>query len=425
MLYGELLSPVQFQKLIGGKMKPFLMADGKAKCKSCGHDKFKKLVDVDDGENFYLCEKCEVGKPTKYRVIYYAPIKGTDKFKKRYMYTNLLDEPLDSLLKAKNLVHYIKEKIKREGRYFDVRELVKSERQKLYVKGQIPIYMEEQKKRLKFGDLSPGGMRKIERIIRLYIEPIFGDYNITHLDTPLIKREITRARVKTSVAEEISKILSAFLGFAVDQGVITERPKVPRFKKAKTYKHNDFYSLEEQSLVIGNIKNKKHRVAITILAKYSARKSEVEPLTWGDIDFRRETIRFNKHVSVGEVIPGLKSSPDKTLIYPFFMGLKELLMEVGISFDKSALIFGGKSGKLMGKNALWKSWTDSVNQLIHAGKLNKKVDLHRGTRSTTLSALYEKGFSAQELAELYGGDVNTMLKHYAKKEVQNVAHLLQ
>lgn len=427
MLYSELLSPIQLQKLIGGNaMKPFITVGSRSTCKKCGNNSFTRVLDEEDEILIPICDskKCKNGRPKKYRVAFSLPQIGTNRFKKYLKSKNEIGEPLDTLTKAKNFKSYIENKIKKEGVNFDPRELGSEEERKMfYVNNLIPHFIKEQKARLKRSEITPGGWRKIERVTRLYIGPVFGEFHLKQVTRPAIKRELKRAGVSPSVGTEITKILGPFLGFAVDMGLIPVRPQMPSFEKSKTFKAADFYNSHEQNLVISNIKNRKHQIAISILAMYSARKSEIEPLTWGDIDFKRETVRFNKHVSEGEIIPGLKSSPEKCLIYPFFPGLKDYFLELIPSLDSSELVFPGRNGNLIGKNALWKSWTDSVDELIKSKKLNKKVDLHRGTRSTTLSVLYEKGYSLEELAELYGGDVNTMKRHYAKKEVQRVAHL--
>lgn len=405
-------------------MKPFITAATRSVCRKCGHAKFDRILDDEDGHQIPLCAKCKKGKPKKYRVVFSLPVLGSNKFKKYGKSKNEIGETLDTLTRAKNFKSYIENKIKKEGANFDPRELGSEEERRIfYIKNLAPYYLTEQNKRVKRGELTPGGMRKIERVVRLYIVPIFKNYHLKSLTTPIIKREITKSGASPSVCAEIVKVFGPFLGYAVELGLIQARPSLPSYQKQRTYKAKDFYTKSEQSLVIQGIQNKKHRMAITMLAKYSARKSEIECLTWGDIDFKRETVKFNKHVSEKEIIPGLKSSPEKCLIYPFFPGLREMLVDMVPSLNKGDLVFPGRKGNLMGKNALWKAWTGSVDRLIKEKKITKKVDLHRGTRSTTLSALYEKGISVEELAELYGGDIRTMMKHYAKKEVQNVAHL--
>lgn len=411
-------------------MKPFITVGSRTSCRKCGSTTFDRIEDDEDGILIPMCRNCKIGKPLKYRVGFSLPQIGTNKFKKYLKTRNELGENLDTLTKAKNFKSYIENKIKKEGVHFDPRELGSEDERKIFfIQHLLPLYLKEQEKRLKRKEITPGGYRKIERVCRLYLKTIFGNFHVKHLSKPKIKREILKyskedgTGLTPSVCTEICKVLSPFLGYAVDMELILTRPEMPKFEKQVTYKSADFYTLEEQKKVIQNIKNQKHKIAITILAMYSARKCEVECLTWGDIDFKRETIKFDKHVSEGQIIKGLKSSPQKCLIYPFFPGLKGMLTELVPSLQNERMLFERGEGKLIGKNALWKSWTDSVNDLIKRKELKKKVDLHRGTRSSTLSALYEKGYSVEELTELYGGDTKTMLKHYAKKEVQNVAHL--
>lgn len=433
MIYTELLSPVQLQKLIGGNaMSPFITVGSRTTCKNCGHDKFIRVKDDEDELMIPICAKCKIGKPKVYRVAFSLPVIGSNKFKKYLKSKNEVGRQLTTLTMAKSFMSYIENKIKIEGVNFDPRELGSEEERKIFqIEFLAQEYMEEQEKRLQSGKLTPGGHRKIERQMRLYIEPTFKKFHVKQITTPVIKREIRRLGISPSVATEMCKVLSTFMGYAVDMGLIQARPTMPIYEKGRRFEYDDFYTNEEQSLVIENIKKNPRRVAITMLSRYTLRECEIRPLTWGDVDFKRETVTFNKHISKGEtksktkILPGLKSSPKAVLIYPFFPGLKALLMTLNPSLDPKALVFPNPRGKLLSANVHWDAWSKSVDELIRDKKLTKKVDLHRGTRSSTLSDLLERGYSIEELAELYGGNKKTMLDHYAKakQKVQKVAHL--
>lgn len=408
-------------------MNPFITVGSRTSCKKCGGQNFIRLEDDEDNIKYPICSKCG-GRPKRYRVAFSLPKPGTNGFKKYLKTKNEIGEPLDTLTKAKSFMCFLENKIKLEGINFDPREIGgEEERRQFIVKHFAKVFLEYQKDRISKGELTPGGFNKLERGLRLYIVPLFGEKHLKQITTPLITSQLTRAKISPSVQAEVIKVLSSFLGHAERLALIDRRPTMPRAKREKTFKVDDFYTAKERDLVIDNIKNRKHQIAIIMLSQYVARQSEIRCLRWGDIDLRRGLICFQRHLSEGKTkaelreLKGLKSSPEKVLIYPFFPGLKEMLMELGLG-KKKDLVFKGRNGYL-GKNALWKSWTNSVDELIEKKKLNKRVDLHRGTRSSTLSDLLEKGFTYEELNELYGGDIRTMEKHYAKKKTQRVAHL--
>jgi integrase len=430
MIYTELLSPVQLKKLLGGNaMGSFITVGSRTTCKKCGHDKFARTEDDEDKINIPICEKCRIGKPKLYRVGFSLPIANGKGFSKYLKSKNEVGEKLDTLTKAKNFMAYIENKVKREGVNFDPREIgSEKERQLFIVKHFSKEYLKHLEKRVEENDLSPSGFSKIEGMLRLYIVPNFGDLHLKQVTYSYTQKVIAEKGLLRSIPTEMVKVMKPFLKHAEKCGLIKSVPTLPSPKRENIKKASDFYTSKERDLVISRIKKRRHQIAITILYKYVARQSELRCLRWSDIDFSRETITFARHLSDGKgkspikELSGLKSSPDRVLIYPFFPGLKALLFELVPSFNKSELVFKGRSG-YQGKGVLWAAWTKAVKELKAEGLIDKEVDLHRGTRSSTLSALLDKGFSYDELNELYGGNVRTMEKYYAKKEMQKVSQL--
>tara|TARA_Y100000780_G_C13688415_1_gene418534 strand:+ start:2646 stop:3911 length:1266 start_codon:yes stop_codon:yes gene_type:complete len=413
-------------------MSVFITYATRTKCKKCGSKKFFQVEDEDDGHNIPQCAKCFVGKPLLYRVGFSIPELGTNRFKKVFKSKNEVGERLDTLTKAKNYKSFIENKLKKEGLNFDPREIgTESERKIFVIEFLSQEYVKYQYKRLKKEQITPGGLAKKLGILKNQVIPIFGKCNVKQINHSLVERYLMNAVVSDSMYNEIIKELRAILNFAAVNTLIQAVPPLPKLQRQKTFKVEDFYTEAERNLVIGNIKKRSHQIAILMLTHYVARQSEIRCLRWKDINFKYETISFSRHISEGkglartQELDGLKSSPEAKLIYPFFPGLREMLIEMTPSLSGEDLVFQGRGGNYLGKNVLWSAWTRSVDDLIEKKQLNKKVDLHRGTRSSTLSILLEKGHSMQELNELYGGNLRTMEKHYAKRKMQNVVSIFE
>lgn len=425
----ELLSPLQLETLKGGYMKPFIQAATRTTCYSCGNKSFKRKSVRGFENEIPTCSKCG-DFPKMFRVTYFIPVIGGVGFDKLERTKDQNDKKLDSPAKADTFCEFIKKKISVEQSDFDPRELgTKSQREMFLVKNCIKDYKAEQEERTsKKGkkSLTPGGFRKKERVIRLYIEENFGNFSVKDITYQLVDKVLAKSDMTDSQIYETITELNVFLKWAAKESLIKGLPELPLRPKLKKFKATDFLTIQERNLVIRNIKSRKHQIAIMILANYTRRESEVYCLRWGDLDFKRREITFSRHISRGnkivgdKEIPGLKSSPEKSLTFDFFPGLHEMLLELGPSLNPNELVFKNIRGEMWSKNVFYEAWTKSVDELIKAKKLTKKVDLYRGTRSSTLSGLLQNGVAKDVLAEFYGGDVKTMMEHYALKEKQNI-----
>lgn len=417
-------------------MRPFISPASKepGKCSGCGGNRYEKKRTREFENEIPICVSCG-GHPKLFRVIYSVPIIDDDGFKKVERIKDFKDRRLSSASRAdafcSELIYFIE-----KDEAFDPRELgSEKEREAFLIKSCSDKYLSHHKAS---PTLTPAGYAKKERIVRLYIKPIFGDLTPRDMKFKTIKKRIDQKYLTPSVRNELLKELSPFLKWASTEGMIVGVPELPKKTKGKTFKASDFYNLKERNLVIGNIKKRSSKIAIMILANYTRRKSEVICLRWGDVNFKKREITFSRHISDGKgktpskELDGLKSSPESSLKYDFFPGLYEMLMELTPSLNPKELIFKNKKGDYLGKNVLYESWKRSAMDLIERDELKRFVDLHRGTRNSTLSALYQNGMAESILVELYGGDLKTMKEHYAKKDKQNLGkdwntseHLIQ
>lgn len=411
-------------------MKPFITSASKTKCRLCGGSAFK-LQEVPGFENkIPVCKSCS-GYPRLFRVVFNAPIIGTEEIKKQEKTKDHKGRRLDSPSKADAFCEYVKEKMKLDGDNFDPREIGSVKEQGAFkIANNSVLYIKDQKDRRDRGEITPGGYRKKERVWRLYIRPIFGKYTVKQLDYQLVHRELSKSSLSDPQKIEVIAELNVFQSWLNREGLLRHKIELPPKPKLKKIDPKKLYTLEERDLVINNIKDPGIRTAVIILAVYTRRMGEVRALRWGDVDFKNGTITFCRHESDGgrkelsREIDGLKSSKDKILVYEFFPGLRELLIAQHPSLDKNEPIFKSVKGKKLPKNAIYNEWKKSALDLIERKKLKKYCDLHRGTRSSTLTALNKQGHFSPALAELYGGDERTLKDFYIRKTGQNTEGLL-
>lgn len=424
----ELLTSKQLDKFLQGgyAMSNFITSAFRAKCTDCGSSSFKKKKTRYFSEPIPVCIGCE-GEPSLYRVCFSFPKVGTNRTQKLFKTRNELGEPLDSIHKAYSFLEYVKNRVKQDGESFDPREFgTAAERDVFLVRNFANIYLDYHLKRMKRGEITPAGYAKKKILCRNHVIPLFGEYSLKQVNYSLVERVLAEGDRSQSSVREVLGELSPFLKYAAIKTLIQSVPALPKKPKLKTFKISDFYSIEERDLVIRNIKKRNHQIAITILAKYTRRKSEIECLRWKDFNFKTDEVIFRRHLSDGKgvvdraEIVGLKSSPEKELVYDFFPGFREMLLELTPSLNGESLVFPGRNGNYIGKNVLTDAWNRSVDDLVSRRVLKKKVDLHRGTRNSTLSGLFESGIAENVLVELYGGDAATMKRHYAKKRKQLV-----
>lgn len=434
--------PNKFGQIYKGvSMSCFVTAATRAKCRDCGGTSFKKYYDRRLKENIPICSDCD-GDPNKYRVAY--TIKQNGKSQKIYRASNLSGESLDDPVKAIAFLNFVKEKIKDDGDSFNIKTVGTSTQKKsLLIKNYMKNYLLEREGDVENGTLTPGGYDDIN-LNCSYIVEIFGEYEIGKITYSLVQKELAKAKMKsvnkrTKRRDRLSQarkraIVHAFkvvLKYASREGDINGVPELPVYKNITTSsKKQKFYNLKEVELILNNIKHPTAKVALFIIATYAKRRGEVECLTWGDVCFDSETISFNKHISRGKlghkVLPGLKSSPEKELVYSFHRDVKKALMQMAtISLDYNELIFKSPKGKMLAKNFLYNEWRESVEELMQKKKRNGKpvldryFDVHRGLRSSVLTSLSENGVSEDKVGELYGGDRRTLRKHYIKTQKQN------
>lgn len=435
----DYLSPKQLSRLLKeGGMKPFISPATRTKCSGCGGTRFEKKRSREFDNEIPICIFCE-GRPKLFRVIVELPQLGKNTFEKVSRTTDQNKRKLNTPSRADAYCEYIKEKLKINHLEFDPREIGnKEDMDRLIVKTNGPKYLGDQEDRISINELSPGGYSKKERVMRLYILPIFGDYMVRDLTHQTINRALSKThtpdkktRLTNSIKTEIITELSVFTKWCCEEGLIKSKPQLPSKPKGKKINPDQLYSIEERDMVINNIPDIKARIGCIFMAVYTRRKCEVICMKWGDFNFKSEEVTFSSHISDGKGvtptlnIKGMKSSPDKIVRYKFFKGIKGLLFQLNPSLNPKEFVFKGKQpGTSVHKNYFYEAWKKSALELIDQGKLDKYCDMHRGTRSSTLTSLAESGYSSTQLGQLYAGDEKTMNAFYIKQSIQNTEGIL-
>ncbi len=164
------------------------------------------------------------------------------------------------------------------------------------------------------------------------------------------------------------------------------------------------------------------------------RTAEALPLTWKDIDFERNVIRFNKSLGVTtRKLKDTKTGEARLFYFSETSRLKELLLGLK-SENSSNLVFPSDDGKYRHQSAIGKKWLGFKNsqtlsdgtkvvytypgivtQLVEDGKLSGYLSLYH-TRHTYITltawANKENNNALLHIATACGNSVDVILRHY-------------
>ncbi|MGB7711673.1 MAG: site-specific integrase [Microcoleus sp.] len=291
------------------------------------------------------------------------------------------------------------------------------------------------------------------------------------LDSPDLLREFTQAKATTKRGDYFAKEVSLAFEYARSRGLLrntdTQNPFVfdkfvtPALTTQQKYASKSVNGEEKQWHEIEDEKKleddkraftKEERDTI-IKAFYSApqkfsfyarlvefyfltgcRTAEAIPLTWKDIDFERNLIRFSKSLGTcTRKVKDTKTGEARLFYFSNNSRLRELLLSIK-SQSSSILVFPGKKDELMAPNAVSKCWFGTeytrrlkdgtekeyrypgvVRQLAEQGAISDYLPLYH-TRHTyiTLTAHANKhdNNALLYIASACGNSVDVILKHY-------------
>lgn len=193
---------------------------------------------------------------------------------------------------------------------FDVTRYVsKDARESFRFKNYILKYEEFHNERLVNNEITPKALRDKKSLIKKYILPFFGKYDLVQIKEPLIhlfhkeffKEYGNYPRSRDLAISELRTILKQ----AKKDGKIKIVPEFDKIPKAK--RRMKIISMDLINETIGKITNPVYVDILTLMTMYPFRPSEIRALRWKDIDFINDKINVIGHFSDEVWIDGRKS----------------------------------------------------------------------------------------------------------------------
>ena len=161
--------------------------------------------------------------------------------------------------------------------------------------------------------IKPNSQQSMEGIVRLHILPVFGDYKLDKLTTPIIQQQVNKWADKANKGEKgayanysfLNNINRRILQYGVTMQVIQHNPArdviIPRKQQNKEHKVK-FFSNQELKQFLGYLDNLDlssyenffdYVLYKTLLAS-GCRIGEALALEWSDIDLKKGIISISK-----------------------------------------------------------------------------------------------------------------------------------
>ena len=161
--------------------------------------------------------------------------------------------------------------------------------------------------------IKPNSQQSMEGIVRLHILPVFGDYKLDKLTTPIIQQQVNKWAEKANRGEKgayanysfLNNINRRILQYGVTMQVIQHNPArdviIPRKQQNKEHKVK-FFSNQElkqfldylEDLDQSSYENFFDYVLYKTLLASGCRIGEALALEWSDIDLKKGTISISK-----------------------------------------------------------------------------------------------------------------------------------
>ena len=161
--------------------------------------------------------------------------------------------------------------------------------------------------------IKPNSQQSMEGIVRLHILPVFGDYRLDKLTTPIIQQQVNKWADKANKGEKgayanysfLNNINRRILQYGVTMQVIQHNPArdviIPRKQQNKEHKVK-FFSNQElkqfldylDNLDLSSYENLFDYVLYKTLLASGCRIGEALALEWSDIDLKKGIISISK-----------------------------------------------------------------------------------------------------------------------------------
>ena len=308
--------------------------------------------------------------------------------------------------------------IEMEKGTFDIRRYQSDQaREEFKFSNVVQSYIHANERRLERGEISPAGFSNKKASIKNLL-PFFKDTDVLAINDRVIRGFYDSFTTKFRTRDQAVQELKTILKFALDDGLIDRLPKFPSISPAKMVNSQSFLTKDEQELVISQIENETHRLAIMTLALYALRPCEIRALKWKDVDLKKKVFYIQSHISKDKDIPGRKSQVNASHELPIVPAFEAILTTIPGSNNVEEYIFKGSDGGFIGVNTLTRTWNKACAK---AGL--KQITLYQGTKHSTLSFLSSFATDSQ-LIKLSGHSSTRMLRRYAQASLNDVKKLL-
>ena len=161
--------------------------------------------------------------------------------------------------------------------------------------------------------IKPNSQQSMEGIVRLHILPVFGDYKLEKLTTPIIQQQVNKWADKANKGEKgayanysfLNNINRRILQYGVTMQVIQHNPArdviIPRKQQNKEHKVKFFSNQELKQFLdyLDNLDQSSYEnffdyVLYKTLLASGCRIGEALALEWSDIDLKKGTISISK-----------------------------------------------------------------------------------------------------------------------------------
>ncbi|MGW3993909.1 tyrosine-type recombinase/integrase [Amycolatopsis sp. NPDC004772] len=145
----------------------------------------------------------------------------------------------------------------------------------------------------------PLTMRRHESMVRLYLKPRLGRFQLEQLSVQIVQafiNQLEHDEVPLPTIHQARKVLSSALTYALRQEIIFRNVarlvEMPRYKP----KEADHWSADELSRFLEAAKSDPLYPAFVLLALYGLRRGEVLGIRWRDVDFDHGVLRIRQQI---------------------------------------------------------------------------------------------------------------------------------
>lgn len=217
--------------------------------------------------------------------------------------------------------------------------------------------------------------------------------------------------------------LKTILNYAYEYELIQRMPRFERIPKAKV--KESILSFEQAAEVVQAMDEQFYIDAFSILLIYPIRPGELRVLQWQDIDFKKQTITIQRHLSDGAVLPGRKSQGlDKAkgkMSFPLTPEAKEIFSRRRDTLVDTHFIFHGRKGKdhFMSPTTLPRIWNKTRE------KMGLKYTAAYEMRHALGTKIYKETKDIYAASELLGHTNITTTTRYAQATSSGEDYYLQ